>query len=980
MSLSSPSKAINIFFSYDTLAHQDQRMFDQLINHLSPLKRQHLIDRWYDSAISIGKNITQFIEQCLNEADIIVLLVSATFLASDRCYEHEMKLALQREEAGKARVIPVLLSSADWDGSPLKKYSPLPRGGTPIKAWSDRERVLTEVAQGIRQVVEELAKQEKPADVASPSPKTPLSIIPYRPNQFFTDREIILANLSTTFASTRHRQTPILALNGLPGIGKTEIALEYLHNSDDLYQTILWLNASSREALSTDIHALADQLALPERDRKDEHHLFAAIKDWLQNQPAWLLVLDQIEDLTLTRLLVPHRSNGHVLLTTRAQALGNFASPILVETMTPEASILFLLQRANILPVRASLSQVPSETVQQATAIVQKMDGFPLALDQAGAYLQETGCSLGEYLSLYQQERPALLSLRGKLTEGHSDSVVITLSLAFEKVQKIRAENLNLLYLLAFLRPDTIPDDLLKHGAAVLDEPLRSLATHPLILYQTLADLRRFSLIHHKTETTMLSIHRVVQDVLIDTLTSEQQQQYANAVVRLVNAVFPEVSFETGTECARYLPQAQHCITLIRDFQLTLPEALLLLQRLGSYCYQRACYTEAEAALTEALRLHEYHNQSDSLEAARTLNALGRLYHRQNRPQEAEEVHRQALRIREQILGPEHPTTAESLHNLAALYGSLEQFHRAEQLYLRALVIEEQTRGPEHLEIAKTLNNLGSLYYKLGDYSQAQSVYTRALAIYERLSPNRPDIMYLLNNLGMLFEKHGDYTQAEQHYRRALTIAEKAFGEEHPETALSINKLADIYETMGNYQAAEAHYRRALLISEQILGPDHADVALFLNNLGFLVSKQGDYPRAEPFFQRALTIYEQTLGPDHSTVASVLANLGKMYQNMKNVQQAELFLRRAVAIRKQALGPAHPDTARSLSNLAELLTDQHAYEEAAELFQQALAITLQQLSPDHPNVKHIQEKYAALLELRSKEEESRQADQSQEDH
>ena len=132
--------------------------------------------------------------------------------------------------------------------------------------------------------------------------------------------------------------------------------------------------------------------------------------------------------------------------------------------------------------------------------------------------------------------------------------------------------------------------------------------------------------------------------------------------------------FTTWEECERYLPQAQHCATLIRDFQLSLKEGGLLLERLGSYYYQHGYYTEAETCLTQALSLQEHHRYRDPLDIAQTLNSLGLFYQRQARYQDAEELHQRALELRERMLGPDHPKTAESLHNLAVLYENNGQY------------------------------------------------------------------------------------------------------------------------------------------------------------------------------------------------------------------------------------------------------------------------------------------------------------------
>ncbi len=916
------SETIKIFFS---LAHAplDQSLFGELRKHLAALKLQGLIEMWYDSAISAGSNDSDIIQSYMHRANIIVLLISADFFDSQQCAEVEMQYALERHMIRAAHVIPVLLRPTLWQGLPLEQYSPLPANGKPVSIWDNLDSALVEVAKGIHQVVKEIAARLTGARRPLKPPQFPLYMLPYRRNPFFTDREDILAELHRSFTFEQAPQTHIQALYGLVGIGKTLLAIEYAYRHQHEYQAILWLNAASRELLSSSIVSLADHLGIPLPDDADEQQRFAVIQQWLRHHDRWLLVLDNLDDFPMLDQLIPLYSSGHVLLITHSQATGPFASAVPVAQMTIEEGALLLLRRAKLIPEQGSRDDASEENFLQATAIAQEVEGYPLALDQAGAYIEETQRSLAAYLKLYRQRQAALLSRRGRFADDHPDPVTTTLAVTFKKIAQVDPHALELLRLFAFLHPEALPDEMIMHGASALTGALHTLASDPLILDDAIATLRRFSLVQHHADSTTLNMQRIVQIVIKKELTNRQQQQLASQAVRLVNAIFPDVLFANWEACERYAPQAQHCAALIRDFQLTLKEGGLLLERLGAYYSRRGCYAEAETYLTQALRLQERQRHAAPLETAQTLNSLGLLYQRQARYHEAEALHQRALGLREHVLGPDDPKTAESLHNLALLYGDQGEYQRAESVYLRVLALEEHAKGAGHLDVASTLNNLGLMYYQQGHYPQAEATYQRALAIYEQaLSPDHPDLIYPLDGLGALAEKQGDYQRAEDLYQRALAICEQTLGDEHPETAHSINKLADIAESRGDYQQAEVLYRRALAIGEQALGPEHPDVALFVNNLAFLAYKQEQYQQAEPLYQRALSIYEQALGPEHPDVASVLNNLGQLYRKTGNEERAEALLQRALAIREQRLGATHPDTVQSRSILADLLTDQ----------------------------------------------------------
>lgn len=142
---------LKVFISY---SHADEAFRGDLVKHLSNLKRQGVISDWHDREIDAGTEWSSEIERHLNAADIILLLVSADFIASEYCYGLEMARALERHEAGEARVIPVLLRPCDWNDAPFSKLQALPAGAKPITKWADRDEAFLSVAQGIRKVTE----------------------------------------------------------------------------------------------------------------------------------------------------------------------------------------------------------------------------------------------------------------------------------------------------------------------------------------------------------------------------------------------------------------------------------------------------------------------------------------------------------------------------------------------------------------------------------------------------------------------------------------------------------------------------------------------------------------------------------------------------------------------------------------------------------------------------------------------------------
>ena len=191
--------------------------------------------------------------------------------------------------------------------------------------------------------------------------------------------------------------------------------MEYAYRYRDAYQCVLWVQANTQEILLSNFVALAGLLHLPEQTAQEQQLVVQALHHWFETHSSWLLIFDNADDLAMIQDYLPQGNQGHIVLTTRAQAMGGLARKIELDTMGPEEGAAFLLRRAGIIAQDAILDSASPADRALAREIVHAMDGLPLALDQAGAYLEETGESLSNYLALYQQQRAALLKRRGGL-------------------------------------------------------------------------------------------------------------------------------------------------------------------------------------------------------------------------------------------------------------------------------------------------------------------------------------------------------------------------------------------------------------------------------------------------------------------------------------------------------------------------------------------------------------------------------------
>jgi len=815
----------------------------------------------------------------------------------------------------------------------------------------------------------------------SPFLKSPdLWSVPYPRNPLFTGREALLHTLHEKLSREHSLAlTQSWAIGGLGGIGKTQIALEYAYQYRHDYAAIFWISAATRETLLAGLVTLAEIVQIPEKDEHDQRKVIQAVNTWLATHQGWLFILDNADDITMVHDVLPTERGGHLLLTTRAQALGTLAQRIEVETMGMAEGTLFLLRRAKRLAPDLPLDYASPEQLTAAEAIVIAMDFLPLALDQAGAYIEEVGCSLTTYLEIYHTHRAQLLHRRGQVLSDHPEPVATTWSLNFQQVEQANPAAAELLRLCAFLEPDAIPEELISEGSAALGPVLQHAATDAFTLNEAIEELRKFSLVQRDSEAKLLRLHRLVQAVLIDAMEGKDRRQWAERAVRATNRVFPEtIEMATWSRCRRYLSQTQACTLLIQDYTFASVEVASLLFRTASYLFDYALYEQAEPLYQQAVHMWEQSLGAEHPEVARSLYGLGRLYENQGRYEQAEPLFQRAVHIQEQSLGPEHPEVARSLSGLAILYSKQGKYRQAEPFYQQAVRIQEQTLGPKHPNVAHSLNGLASLYNQQGKYEQAELLYRRALSIREdALGLEHPDVAPTLYNMARLYTQQGKYEQAEPLFQRALRIWEQVLGSEHPHVAYPLNSLAEIYEAQGKYEQAESFYLRALHIWEQALGPEHPNRGYPLVNLAELCFLQGKYEQAELLYQQVLHIWEQALGPEHPDLAQPLNGLANVYSKRGMDQQAEVLYQRALSLREQTQGVQHLGTAETLHDFAAFWEAQSKYQEAVVLYQRALAIREHVLGGHDPKTVETRNRLCVVLIALEREEEARQHNRAQ---
>jgi tetratricopeptide (TPR) repeat protein len=773
-------------------------------------------------------------------------------------------------------------------------------------------------------------------------PTSPICNVPHPRNPNFTGRESLLADLRTALTADRSAAlTQTQAISGLGGVGKTQLATEYAYRHAAEYDVVWWVRAEEPVTLAADYATLARPLNLPQKDDPDQRLVVQAVRRWFAQHDGWLLILDNAPGPAEVRGYLPQATAGHVLVTSRNPNWRGQASPLTVQVLERPESVAFLLKRTG------------RTDEADDDELAQELGDLPLALEQAGAYIEASGRSFSGYLDLFRQRQREMLNL-GTLSTDYPHTVATTWDLSFQAVREAAPAGADLLNLCAFLAPDDIPQDLLSEGAQHLPTALAQAIADPLALDEAVAALRRYSLLEVAGDA--LSVHRLVQAVARDQLTDDAHRTWTEAAVRIVDDAFPSDvidDLQAWPLCARLLPHALVAAGQAETLAVA-PEATgRLLNQAGLYLRGRAEFAEAKAALERALAIDEAAFGPDHPNnVARDVNNLGLVLQDLGDLDGARAAFERALAIDEVVFGPDHPNVARNVNNLGSVLKDLGDLDGARACYEQALAILEKQLGPEHPQVATGVNNLGLVLQDLGDLDGAQAHFQRALAIWEKqLGPDHPKVAIGVNNLGLVLQNLGDLDGAQAHFQRALAIDEAAFGPDHPKVATDVKNLGGVLKDLGDLDEARAHFQRALAIDEVVFGPDHPNVARNVNNLGLVLQDLGDLDGARTHFQRALAIDEAAFVPDHPAVARDINNLGGVLRALGDLDGARAHYQRALAIAQAAFGSNHPNVAIAVGNLGKVLRDLGDLAGARAHFERALAIFQATRPSGHPHIE-----------------------------
>ena len=755
--------------------------------------------------------------------------------------------------------------------------------------------------------------------------------LPPRPTML-AGREDLLAGLHTRMSVGDGASPSIVALHGLAGAGKTSIATEYAYRQ--LVSTgVVWLfPAEEPTVLAAEFGRLAAQLGvgglLEARDPVASVHGVMAASD-----APWLLIFDNAPDQESVWAFLPPAGNGQVLITSQ-NALWPVGQAMEVPVLGIEAAAGFLTARTSD----------PDEEV--AAKLARELDGLPLALEQAGAYICASGSSLGGYLAEFRQRRRDLLA-RGEPT-GYGKTIATTWSLAFERLESTSPSAVGLLRLLACLAPEPVPLLLLlqlrdgSNGGFGPDvsPTLTPLQGDSLAIGDAVAALRRYSLVTVVGDGLVL-MHRLVQAVTLDHLPADHAAQWREAATVLIETAIPADTSppESWQVCTALLAHAQTALANASDGMQRIANYL---DRSGSYSAARDLQQRIADAYTRALG-------TDHPITIRTRVNLASMIAEAGDPAAARDQLADLLPTVERIFGPEHPNTLTTRNNLALWTEEAGDPGAARDQLAALLSIRKRARGAEHPDTLATRHNLATCTGEAGDSASARDQLAALLPVEERIrGAENPMTLTTRHNLAFWTGIAGDPAGARDQYATLLPIVEHVYGAEHPETLTTRANLASWIGKAGDSVTARDRYTVLIPVEERIWGAEHPATLAGRANLAWYTGEAGDPAGARDQYAALLPIAGRVHGAEHPDTLAFRTDLARWTGEAGNPASARDQLAALLPAQERVSGAGHPNTLRTRVGLARWTGEAGDPSVAHDQYAALLPVLEQVLGPKHP--------------------------------
>ncbi|KAK3376988.1 hypothetical protein B0T24DRAFT_665831 [Lasiosphaeria ovina] len=789
-------------------------------------------------------------------------------------------------------------------------------------------------------------------------------VVPFEKNNDFVGRESILTRLLESVPPlTDKDRCQRVVIEGLGGIGKTQIALETAFRVRKKYHdcSVFWVPAVNATSFENAYRAIGQQLQVAGID-EDTADAKTLVKTALSREDAgaWLLVIDNADD---TKLLfddmhlanyLPSSPKGSILFTTRnhhiVSKLGIPARDVITINEMSKDEALALL--------KTHLQEHQTYDTERTTQLLEFLTYLPLAIRQASAFMAKNQISTTEYLRLCLSSDEAIISLLSNdFNDLHrySDSqnpVATTWLLSFQHILQHYPLAADYLRFMCFLVEKDIPQSLLPP------------APTEIAAVEAIGTLKAYAFVTQRQEQEQdaYDMHRLVQLSMLNWLAQAgKQEEWATKVLQQIANVFPFPEHENRSVWIRYLP---HGLKVLKSGGSTTDEISQsnLLINTADSIHILGNYSEAEQLYRQTLALQTKVLGSEHPDTLCTILGIANAVSNQGNYSEAEQLYRQTLVLQTKVLGSEHPDTLRTMNNLAAAVGDQGNYSEAEQLYRQTLALQTKVLGSEHPDTLRTMLGIANAVSDQGNYSEAEQLYRQTLALQTKvLGSEHPDTLGTMLGIANAVSDQGNYSEAEQLYRQTLALQTKVLGSEHPDTLRTMLGIANAVSDQGNYSEAEQLYRQTLALQTKVLGSEHPDTLRTINNLANAVIDQGNYSEAEQLYRQTLVLRTKVLGSEHPDTLRTMNNLAAAVGDQGNYSEAEQLYRQTLALQTKVLGSEHPDTLGTMLGIANAVRDQGNYSEAKQLYRQTLALQTKVLGSEHPDTLRTMNNLAAAV-------------------
>lgn len=757
-------------------------------------------------------------------------------------------------------------------------------------------------------------------------------------NPHFTGREALLAKLHEDLRATRATAVLPQSLHGMGGVGKSQVAIEFVHRHRSDFDLVWWVPSEQPGLVLSSLTKLAERLRLDAGP--EANTAVPAVKEALSTGQTpytnWLLIFDNAEDLNEVRRFFPTGGAGKILVTSRNPEWAGVTRTLEVDVFPREESIQFLRTRT------------PELSDEDADRLAHALGDLPLAIEQAAAWRAATGMPVNDYLSLLEAKRIELLE--DTVSPDYDKPVAAAWNMSLDKLEETNLAALQLLQVCSFFAPEPISRELFAGSpTASITPDLDSMLGDPIRLARAIRDIQRYALARFDHRNDTLQMHRLVQTVLVGRMDDSQRDVMRRGAHTLLASGDP---LQPGrrSRWARYQGLLPH-VQVARAVEATDPRVQDLVFRVVEFLYHWGDHEGCERLAAEAYgyRLEQFGESHP--QTLRLAKYLGYIQWVLGKYDKSEPLQARTLQLYLQRVGDEDEGTLDAMTMVAASLRAKGDFVGARDQDERALTSSRRQFGPDDPATLVAAHNLGISLRLTGEFRRAAELdadthQRRALVF----GPDAEPTLRTLNGLVIDQREAGAYLGAharqEEVYKQCLAAAG---GERSPVVMLAARNLAVSRRKAGYHEGARTLAESTMERLRRRYGDNYPDTIAAAINLAVDLRHANEREEARELGESALDRYLKLFGPNHLHTLSAQANLAIVRRLLGDTRTAYETNKDTLDGLVDTVGADHPVTLTCATNLASDLfalgDPQGAYERDTD----TLARSDRTLGPDHPS-------------------------------